>query len=288
MKVLTQKHYQFDVVGPQSDLSPYRVLILPDDVRCNAALAKKVDAFVEAGGRLLTTGKSGQSPDGESLTLGCLPVSLVGESPHSPDYVVLQGDWAEGLPEMPLVTYERGLEVKADTGSDVLARVADPYFDRTWEHFCSHFHTPVEQVTDRPAIVCSERVACFCHPLFTSYHRHGYLMYREMLTRCLDRLLGRRLVESDLPSSARVTLMAQGERQVLHILHYIPEARTSRFQIVEDVIPLYDRRFSIALSHEPKKVYLAPQESALPFIFSNGRVEFTVPEIRGHQMVVFE
>ena len=288
IKALTQRHYQFDVIDRTCDFARYPVLVIADELACDDDLAAKLHEYVSNGGKLLATHRAGVCPDGSGFALEDLPVTLVGDLPYSPDYLVPSGAWAEGLPEMPLVAYIRGLHVEAKPGANVLAGIADPYFDRTWEHFCSHFHTPVGTDSLRPGIVAQDNAIYFAHPLFTAYHRHGFLPYRDMLTRCLDRLLGERLIESDLPSSARITLMRQGERTVLHILYYVPERRTPRFEMVEDVVPLYGKNVSVRLGGKLTRVYLAPQEKELPFDCSDGKVKVEIPEIHGHQMVVFE
>ena len=209
MKALTQRHYQFDFIDKTCDFSSYRVLVIPDELECGAMLIEKLGEYVKSGGKLLASFRAGMRSDGKSFAIEEFPVEIIGDLPYSPDFLVTEGAWADGLPQMPLVTYLRGLHVEAKPGAEILARVADPYFERTWEHFCSHFHTPVDRITERPGIVASENIIYFAHPLFAAYHRHGFLPYRDMLTRCLDRLLGERFVESDLPASARVTLMRQ-------------------------------------------------------------------------------
>jgi hypothetical protein len=69
------------------------------------------------------------------------------------------------------------------------------------------------------------------------------------------------------------------------LLHYIPERRGQEFDVIEDVIPLYNIRVSIRVPRTIRQVTCVPDRQALPWTIKNERLEFTVPEINGHQMV---
>jgi hypothetical protein len=103
-----------------------------------------------------------------------------------------------------------------------------------------------------------------------------------------DLLIPEPLLRIDAPSGTVATVMRQGARTVVHLLHYSAERRAGNLDIIEDVVPLFDRPMSLKLPRAPKKVYLAPEESAVPFEYLAGRVNLRVPVIDGHAMVVFE
>src|SRR6185295_5786284 len=62
VRVLLESKFTFDVLDRDSDFSPYRLLILPDVVNVGRDLARRIEAFVADGGRVLLTGKSGLDP----------------------------------------------------------------------------------------------------------------------------------------------------------------------------------------------------------------------------------
>ncbi|HWQ54188.1 MAG TPA: hypothetical protein VN442_10925, partial [Bryobacteraceae bacterium] len=74
-------------------------------------------------------------------------------------------------------------------------------------------------------------------------------------------------------------------RWVLHLLHYIPERRGQDFDIIEDVIPIHDVKVSLRTPKTVRDVSLAPQGTALKFTTANGRTDFVLPKLEGHQMV---
>jgi hypothetical protein len=288
--MLIEGHHQFDLVDDVMDWSPYRVLVLPDTIRLTEALREKLSAFLAAGGKVIASHRSGLAADRDEFVLPELGIRYLAEARYSPDYVVPGEELAEGILKSQHVMYDRGLEVEAGPGAHVLAEVWHPYFDRTWEHFCSHRHTPVEKPGGFPAVVATQNTVYFAHPIFASYMRSGTRTHKLLFLNALKRLLADPLVETDAPTTAHVTLMRQeGEnRTVAHLLHYIPEQRYREIQTIEDVIPLYDVDLWVRLPERPSRVYSAPEGDDLPFTWIDGRAHLVVPEVRGHAMVVFE
>jgi hypothetical protein len=176
-----------------------------------------------------------------------------------------------------------------------LATIGEPYFSRTWQHFTSHRHSPMARVTRRPAIVQSAdgHIVYFAHPLFRLYAQHGYLVYRQLIINALRLLVPDRLIETDAPSFAHVTLTRQNSRNrkarwMLHLLAYAPIRRTRTIDIVEEPIVLWDVSLQVRTGKRPQQVYLAPQRTPLPFEFSNGVTNLKVPKVNGYQLVVLE
>jgi hypothetical protein len=74
-------------------------------------------------------------------------------------------------------------------------------------------------------------------------------------------------------------------RLVFHLLHYIPESRGLEFDTIEDVIPVYNIKCSLINERNYSKARLVPENKALKTKRNGSRIEFVVPEIRGHQMM---
>lgn len=288
-RMLVEAHYQHDIVDDEMDWSRYRVLILPDKIRLHAALAAKIRSYLAQGGSLIASHRSGLAADRDEFVLPELGISFRGEAPYSPDYVAPGPRIAGGIPPSQHVMYERGLEVEAN-GAEELARVWHPYFNRTYAHFCSHRHTPVEKESPFPAVTRNGSAIYFAHPLFASFKQHGLRVYKQLFLNALRLLLPDPLVVTDAPSTARISLARQDDpaRTIVHLLHYIPEQRYRETPMVEEALPLFNVNLAVRLDREPARVYLAPDGSPLPYTWSNGRVHLTVPEVRGHVMVVFE
>jgi hypothetical protein len=85
-----------------------------------------------------------------------------------------------------------------------------------------------------------------------------------------------------------VTVTTQPGRQIVHVLHYIPERRAPNLDVVEDVIPLHQVKLALRSESAPRRVYLAPQRQSLSCDWEEGYARVVVPVVNGHQMVAFE
>lgn len=287
-RLLTQLKQQFDVVHAGSDLSRYRLLILPDFVKLDAAKARELSAYVRAGGSLLCTGFSGLSPDGSQVLLKELGLKAHGPSPFLATYFRMARGFGAGIAAADHVMYERGVRV-VPAGATTVAGVVDPYFDRAWNHFSSHMQTPGEKLSRYAAATIKGRVGYIAYPLFAAYAQHGNAPFRQLLAALLDRLLPDPLLRVQAPTSTEATVMRQEKerRTIVHLLQYCPERRANGMDLVEDVVPIREVGLSLRLAKAPKRVSLAPEGEALPFTYADGRCRVTVPEVRGHAMVVF-
>ncbi|MFM7171864.1 MAG: beta-galactosidase trimerization domain-containing protein, partial [Caldilinea sp.] len=181
-RMLEEATQQFDIVDSAADLSPYQVVILPDSIPVDAALAAKLDSFLAQGGKLIATFESGLTPDQQTFGLPALGVTLASEGPRDAagnlargrvydrtdyvEYILPGAEIGQGLPPTEHAMYIRGLDIQALPESSVLASIVPSYFDRTWEHFCSHRHTPSSGQPGNPAVVRTENTIYFSSPLF--------------------------------------------------------------------------------------------------------------------------
>ena len=279
-RILMEGRHQFDIVDDGIDLTQYRVLILPDAIELSEKFVAKINAFVKNGGSVIASGLSGFELEG-------FPAEHVGALPFSPDFLK-SGDALE-IPgeQSPFVMYQQGQQVRPTEGAEVLAHVYEPYFNRTWDHFCSHAHAPIRGEGVDPGVVQKGHIIYLAHPIFATYARHSMILHRELLLALLRRLLPTPLVTASGPASLQATLTQQGDRRIVHLLHYIPEKRGLVHEIVEDRLPVFDVSLSLS-GPEPTSVWLQPQGKQLEFTHADGTTRLKVPVVDGHQMVVFE
>ena len=285
--MLQEGAHQFEIVDTQADLSSYSLAILPDEIAINEDLADKLSAYLAEGGALIASHRSGLNPEGNAFALDAFGVDLVGDAPFSPDFILPRGVVGGGLPEIGHVMYMKAMEVAARSGSDTLAVTLVPYFNRTWEHFCSHRHTPSAEKPEYPGVVKHGRVIYFAHPVFSQYGQNAPRWVKQLVLNAIDILQPNPVIRVDGPSTilATVNEQASQNRLVAHILHYIPERRGADFDVIEDVIPVYDVGISIRTEKGPNHVSCVPEGESLEFAYQNGRVTFVIPKVEGHQMV---
>ena len=285
--MLVEAQHQFDYVDTESDLSRYKVLILADKIPLDDGLAAKVKAFLAGGGAVIASHKAGLDPGGTAFALQEFGLEYVGDAEFQPDFVLAGEQINDGTPAAPHVMYEKGTEVKL-TGAEALADVYDPYFNRTYEHFCSHQHAPLERKADRPAVTRNGNVIYLAHPVFGMYQRRGARFWKQLALNCLDLLLPEPMVKTNLPTTAQVTVTRQGARRMIHIIHYIPERRATGIDTIQDIIPLHDVKVSLKSDAEPTRVYIAPSGDELEWELADEHVQVCVPKVEGYAVVVLE
>jgi len=302
-RMLLELHQPFVVLDEHATWEGYEVVILPEGFVMTAARAEQARAFTAGGGRIIAAGSALLNEAGDAFALPpATGVHVSGRSAYDPDYLVAT-DHAPRVPvRSPIVIHGGAYEVELGEGTEgpavsILAERRVPYFNRTWEHFCSHQHTPdaPEQPgsPSSPAAIVGEAIAYFAHDLFGAYRRQGQPLYRDFFEAALRHLLGGELpVETHgLPTSGRVNVVEQqGQgRYVAHLLYAPPSVRGTfngkPIEIIEDLVPLREVGVSLRLPRTPKVVRLVPEGRALDFETSDGAVRFTVPEFTAHQMV---
>ena len=287
-RMLTQLKHQFDVVNESSDFRRYDLLVLPDAIPMTPALTKRLCAYLKRGGALLATGTSGLTADGTKLLLPELGIVPHGLSPFTTTYLRFGNEINTGVPASDHVMYETGVRVTAARGAQVLAGVVEPYFQRAWNHFSSHMQTPGDKLSRYAAAVQAGRCASIPFPIFAAYATHGNYPYRLLVANILHRLMPEPLLCVVAPTSTEATVMRQAHRTIVHLLHYPAERRAQNLDLIEDVVPLHNVPVSVKLARAPKSVYLAPEREPLKFDYCAGRADVTLPEVRGHAMIVFE
>ena len=275
-RMLMEGRHGFDVVDSESDLSAYRVVVLPDVVPAEGALKAKLEGFLEGGGAILASGRAGRGLAG----FPSIPTGR--ELPFSPDFM-RPADGFAGRADTDYVMYERGVEVDPAEGAEVLGTVTEPYFERSYDRFVSHAHTPPVRTTERPAVLRKGRIVHFAHPVFTTYAKHSMLFHRDVVLAALRLLLPDPLFVATGPASLQATLTRLPDgRQVAHLLHYVPERRGLALDIVEDRMPVHHVEASVRGEWIPT---LQPQGDTLASDRRDGRTHFEVPLVDGHQMV---
>lgn len=288
VRVLRQCGILYDVIDPDYDFSKYQALILPDFIPVSGDLKAKLEAYLLGGGKILVTGSSALDAQtgGFSLDLG---VISKGETPFSPEYIVprfaLQ-HWEQAA----FVVYSPMQDIEAQKGATVLADRQDPFFNRDYLHFCSHQHAPATQVNAGPAIVATPNTCYIAFPAFSQYRDMGQNVLREIIENCLRRLIAEPILVTNLPAQGVATVMGQKDenRTVVHLLYAAPVKRSPAVEVIEDLIPIHDTQIKLRTNLEPRRVYLAPQNTDLPFTFEKGVVAANVPVFECHQMVVAE
>ncbi len=289
-RMLLELHQPFVVLDEHADWKGFDLVVLPDTFVMTPAFTERTKAFLAAGGRIIAAGSAllNETQTGFAIDPGA---KLLGRSTNDPDYLVATKLTPAIEVKSAIVILGGAYEIKPTTAK-VLAERRASYFNRTWEHYCSHQHAPDAPETVSPAAVIGKQIAYFAHNLFSAYRTYGQPLYRDFFAAALNRLLDGKLpVKTNLPTTARINVMEQKKekRYVAHLL-YAPTSTRGKFngnpvEIIEDLIPLRDSEVTLRLPRKVKGVQLVPDGGELPFTTKDGTVTFNVPEFTAHQMV---
>jgi hypothetical protein len=293
-RMLLELHLPFVVLDEAASWNDYEIVVLPDGTRLTRAAAQKARAFLHAGGRIVAAGSALLDEAGEAFALDP-GATFAGRSTFDPDYLVANA-LSAAVPVRSAIVIEGGACKISLTTGRVLAERREPYFQRSFDRFCSHQHTPDSPAVVSPAAVLGNGIAYFAHNLFAQYRGTGQPLYRDFFLAALGQLCPDGLpVVTNLPTGGRFNLLEQAteHRFVAHLL-YAPISlrahktfwgRENPVEIIEELIPLRDTRVSLRLPRAVTRVSLVPDGRALDFAYKGDKLEFCVPEFTGHQMV---
>ncbi|CAM4384573.1 hypothetical protein FHS16_003536 [Paenibacillus endophyticus] len=287
-RILLEGHYLFDVIDTQADLGKYAVVLLPDAIVLTEPLKEKLAAFLTKGGKVLATGRSGLSADGTRFELD-LGAEWQGVSSFTPSYFK-PGFALPSLQNASFVLYTEGQDIALAQGGASLGSKENSYFNRDLFTFCSHQHTPSDMEDAGPGATEGPDGIYIAWNVFEDYALKGSLPVKEIVCYALDSLLANKQLRTNLPAQGITTLQAQQShnRLVHHLLYASPVRRGQHVEVIEDLSPVLNTEVFIALSEPVREVYLAPQNTPLPFKQENGTVSYTIPLWSCHQMVVIQ
>lgn len=300
-RMLLEGHILFDMLDGKSDFSPYRLLILPDAIRPGPELSEKLRAYVAGGGKLLCSGVSCLD-DGCRNHLFDIGAEAMGMSPFRTDYVLPAPQFRPDFVDTPFDMLSQSARLRLTDGES-LGDVFDPYFERAWNHFCSHQHTPNR--TEKSGFACAVRKGAVCHlahPVFALYARDGTVALRQYVLKVVRSLLGDPSVTvAGLPSTGRVTLRDQRDmkRSVLHVV-YAPTAKrggigAADVEVIEDLPVIHDVTVEIrrgvptgpdSAPAPVRRARLAPNGAALQLKpLPDGGIALDLPPFSCHAVV---
>lgn len=298
-QMLQELKLPFDVIDGTAALAPYRLVILPDTIPVDEALAARLRSFVGSGGKLILSGRSGRSAEGFALDLGVTPGAT--PVPFVPSYLRADPEALDpGLPASPFVMYGQGESITAGAAT-VLASIVPSYFNRSYRHFCSHQHTPDDPSAGTLGAGVTEHdgIGYIAFPIFAMYQAYGQPLYKYVVRGLIRRLLPDPVLTTDLPSGGRATLVRQEDerRHVLHLLYGAPQVRgkgvpteagSSRvIEMIEDVPAIGPVTAELRLGYRPARVYDALTGAEVDWhMRDDGRVALTLPRLHIHSALV--
>jgi hypothetical protein len=278
-RILSELHLLFDFINVEDPVDGYKLLILPDQVVLNFSTAEKIERYIENGGKVLMTGSSGLK-DGKSQ-ITSFELIHKGKSDHAQQYIRLNESFFDDIPHIDHILYEGGERVVG--GGEVLAHIVKPYFERTYNRFCSHRQTPpCLSISDEAGIIRCEGGMYVSFPVFRLYSEYAYTIYRDIMEKCLRYLINVPYIRTDLPAITELTLRSSDKGYVLHMLNYAVVRKAKVMDTVEEKITVCDKMIRIYTGKCPTKVVKIPEKNIIPYDFADGYTCFRIDREEGY------
>ncbi|MCD9021631.1 alpha-amylase family protein [Cohnella silvisoli] len=287
VRMLGELKYTYDIINENHDLSKYKVIILPDNVRVTPVLKPKLEAYIAAGGGIISSGHSGLNPEGTAFALAEWNMAYDGEDPWNSSYFRMLEDTNGEVPDMLCGIYKQGILLQAKEGAKEIAEYWQPYFNREWDGFHGKFYTPADRYAGRPAVARSGNIIQFCFPIFGAYFEYAANVHKYIVGYSLKQLLPAPLIKcEEIPTTARVTVTAKENKRMVHVKLTHPEPR-GKYNVIEDVQTLSDGIVCLK-GESAASVYVAPGKEPLAYDIADGYIRIPLPKVNGYAMVVVE
>ena len=290
-RMLCELKCQFDVLDVDQDFSAYKLVILPDLVTLDSQLKVKIQAYVDAGGAIISSAWSGLDEDGKNFALNAWGLDFGGDSPYDPAYITLSDRrLAAGFPDMPVTLYEKGTVINAGEKTQVFAEIVAPYYNRGFDGEHAFLYLPPNQKTGTPALTRYGNVIHFSHPLALTYYKHAQVPMKNLLHQVIGQVLPMPVIKvENLPSFTRVTVTELPGKRMVYIMSYVPEKRGEQIEMIEEPVKLYNVKIMLRTTEMKfRHAYLAPEMKPLEISEEPGYAGVTVPVINNYTLLVFE
>ena len=284
-QLLEELAVQFDILDRTMALDGYRLVILPDDFKCDAEFDKKLAEFVAGGGKVLACDQGGLTDQGDYVA--CLGAHYLGRNEVYPDFIVPEGTLADGLDaDAEYAIYMQGARIEPHSATTALTARA-PYFRRQRDMFCSHQYTPSAHGAAYPCAVKTDAGVLFAHPMFSQYRDNAPRWVKLLIANAIDMLMPRPLVRHDGPSTLRVSLLDQPDKQrtCVHVLSYVPVRKSATIDIIEERTQAHDVALTLNIPRNFTHARLVPENVELNIVRTETGAQIKLPCIDGYAIV---
>jgi len=300
----------YDEATLRETLSEQSAVLIAEQCLLEDATIDALYGYVENGGALIVTGRSGRwdeqyRPRAHTRLYDLLGVTVNGDHPSPIHYFKLGDDLRAGttLPTIPLQVWGTAVNITPSAGVTVLADLLPPGADvwrdgiqdeAHWQHYTVFGAMPPAREPLGAGItlrnVGKGRALYVAVDPFAGYRNEGHYLTRLLLTRLLDIAIPRaaRRLSADKPLHVELSLQQQGDRQIVHLLNYFVQKRTAQMVHNDELTPVNNIVVRVRADKAPRRVSAQPENASLEWYYADGIVSVRAPELHIHSMIVIE
>lgn len=305
-KALIESHIPVAIISDKDlmseKLSSYKIIILPNAVCLSDESIKALLDYVKNGGKLIaSSGVSLADEKGNKRTdfgLGpAMGIQFLSFSEKGKNYVELLGKMRENFQgSNPFQLSQPHIRTKhIDEQTAIFGEFHYPFVFKQRHTDYSNYDPKSSGV---PAITFypygKGGVVYFAFDPGSFYLEQRYPEAKYLLEKAV-RILSTPPVLLEAPPCVELTCFTQPGKRLFHLINSQPELGqsilpSSRGEIIESVIPIFDIKMKIKVSHHEriKRIYWAPDEKDLEFTKNGDFLVAKIPKLEVHGIVVLE
>lgn len=308
---LLEAHIPFDVISDKQitpeRLGSYQTLVLSNMACVSDAAAEAIAQFVASGGGVVAGYDAGLCNLDGTLRKDPVFASLFGGQ-YTGRREGLKSSYAkiedradpllDNIGDTDLIPNEGALvEFRPTRGQAVPLTLIPPVIAHSGATISIPEYSAIKETTDIPVVVRGTygdgRVVYFCNQMELLFYRYGFPDPGRVLANAVRWALAEEpAVEVTAPDFVEVTLMAQPQRLLLHLVN-LPVGKpvnTGWRHVGRNLVTVNDIavRLRLASGNRVREIRLATGETAVPWREKGGLIEVTVPRLEDHEIVIFE
>jgi hypothetical protein len=279
-------------------LKEYRAVVMPDVRYLPPKLVSALQSYVEDGGVVLATYRTGsEDADGNPLKQAALQdllgVRLEGDYDQPHAYIeVTDGKIKRGALDMPhFVPGKFAFAQPVTSEVQVVAKLRKIYL-RADGHFLLT-SSPVGEDSGYPAVTrrrLGKGTAIYiAGQVFRGFQTEGQWCLKPIIANLLNEAIGQPLVRVESRAWLEVVLMRQGKRTLVHLVNPHSNRPVDGNNVcAEQILEVQDVVVHLAAASRPGRVRLEPGGEEPHWSYTNGMLQVRVPRINIHTAIVVE
>ncbi|OPA74024.1 hypothetical protein BVG16_25025 [Paenibacillus selenitireducens] len=304
------QHLIYDEETLRNQIDRQSLVIIPDQCLLEEATITALEQYVEAGGQLIVTGRSGlwneqgerRATDPFATLLG---LSRTGVLPAPLHYWRADPNMAAHMEygQIRLQAWGTAMELamgNAESLADLLEPVDTVWRSEArersdWRHYTTVGAAPAGAKVAASAVTLhayGKGQAMYLNgDLFALYYLEGHRLIREWLTSCLDIMLpaAARKIQVRKPLHVEMNMTERtteaGHETIVHFLNYFAQKRPGYVIHNEEIPPIYDLEFRMRMDTMPTRVVLQPEGTELVWDWDGEHVNVRIPCLELHAIV---
>jgi hypothetical protein len=292
--MLIEGHHQFDIYYNDNfpELTGYKVVILPENVKLSGASIQRLESFVQSGGLLVAEGAATYCKEKKNFQLAeVLGLNYLERTPYRFAYLTENEELWKGVARIPQLVegeFIKTIPTTAETLSQIQWPLTVPAVNRAFRHPMP----PAGTISNFPGISVNQYgqglALYIAAPVFRAYWNNNHFWVRRIINNLFDKFDKSKYFEVEAPVHVEANLMEKDGNKYLHLINFqnihAGEKNSSFYDPIENITPVHDIQVSI---HDKRirKATLQPEGTSLAISESEAGIRFIVPKVHIHSII---